>query len=510
MQHTIALTADLALICDGAGTVLEVVQSSAAFDTTTWKGMGFPSLVTESARDKAIEFIHRLKVRGVVFAADLQLAHGPGAMRFVGGMSGDTFLVVGLAGAAEPQSLFEAWVRASVEQGSAWRNMTESSVRGRVLRSDRGADLREDLLQELTRLNEELTSSQRSLAEHHAQLERAIAERDRRMRLMTLVQEATEDLSATLDADALPARAIDWALKAIPAARAAMLLERRPRSHRLEVRAARGFREDTLGMLLEETDPCVREALLAGRAFCAREGFGTSAAESAPSDFADARSVISAPLTGDPGGALLLLSDLAKAFDPDAEWFIDALCNPISSAWHNARVHVEMERLAVTDPLTGTYNRRGFNDLAKREFDRARRYGHPLGLILFDIDRFKLVNDTHGHAVGDQVLAEIGSTCRRFLRSSDIVARLGGDEFAILVVETDKAGAAVVAGRLRARIDQEPVQTDAGPIAVTVSVGSTVLDSGCKEFSTLIGRADEAMYEAKKAGRNRVAAWTAK
>jgi diguanylate cyclase (GGDEF)-like protein len=186
---------------------------------------------------------------------------------------------------------------------------------------------------------------------------------------------------------------------------------------------------------------------------------------------------------------------------------LEAFAIRAGMALGNALLHADLDRLAVTDALTGTYNQRGFVDLGKREFDRARRYGHPLGLISFTVDRLTLINDTHGRAVGDQVLAELGARCRRLLRSSDIVARPGRDEFCILVVETDPAGTAIVADRLRSRLAAESIATDAGPVAITVSVGTAGFDGSNKDFSMLLSRAGEAMSEASRRAGNKVVAW---
>ena len=171
----------------------------------------------------------------------------------------------------------------------------------------------------------------------------------------------------------------------------------------------------------------------------------------------------------------------------------------------NARLFDEVQRLATLDGLTGTYNRRHFMDLAQREYDNARRFGHPLTAMMLDVDHFKRINDRHGHHVGDQVLRALAERCRGALRSVDVLGRYGGEEFAIVLPGTTQHNAAtVLAERIRKRVADEPIKTDDGAVKVTVSVGVAELDAEMRGPEDLLKRADAALYEAKQAGRNRV------
>jgi diguanylate cyclase (GGDEF)-like protein len=157
------------------------------------------------------------------------------------------------------------------------------------------------------------------------------------------------------------------------------------------------------------------------------------------------------------------------------------------------------------DGLTGTYNRRHFMDLAQREYDNARRFGHPLTAMMLDVDHFKRINDRHGHHVGDQVLRVLAERCKAALRSVDVLGRYGGEEFAILLPGTSQHNAAtILAERIRKKVAEEPIQTDDGVVKVTVSVGVAALDPDMRSTGDLFKRADSALYEAKQAGRNRV------
>jgi diguanylate cyclase (GGDEF)-like protein len=163
-----------------------------------------------------------------------------------------------------------------------------------------------------------------------------------------------------------------------------------------------------------------------------------------------------------------------------------------------------MEELATTDSLTGLSNRRHFLDLASAEWDRTLRYERPLSILMMDIDHFKSINDGHGHAVGDHVIADVADVCREQKRSSDIVARIGGEEFIVLLPETDLASAVIVAERLRQQIAARDVDLGTRIVRVTVSIGVAELQPGMTSIHELIKLADRALYVAKRTGRNRV------
>ena len=162
---------------------------------------------------------------------------------------------------------------------------------------------------------------------------------------------------------------------------------------------------------------------------------------------------------------------------------------------------LSVERVyAYTDFLTGLANRRRFSRQGELEYDRARRYGHPLSLVMLDVDHFKQVNDTWGHPFGDQVLRRLAEHCQRQSRTSDLVIRLGGEEFAILLVETPIAEARKIAERVRLAQMSDTLEGR----EITVSVGISGLLADDRGIEDLLHRADAAMYRAKAAGRNRI------
>ena len=164
------------------------------------------------------------------------------------------------------------------------------------------------------------------------------------------------------------------------------------------------------------------------------------------------------------------------------------------------------ERLSNTDPMTGAFNRRHFFDTGEVEFARAMRLGHALSVLLLDVDDFKRVNDTHGHAVGDRVLTEVARACTGCLREYDLLARYGGEEFVLLLPESDLAAAQLVAERVRSVVAELAIASAPGApdVRPSVSVGVATLQPGTAKFDALVSQADAAMYGAKHAGKNRV------
>jgi diguanylate cyclase (GGDEF)-like protein len=167
-----------------------------------------------------------------------------------------------------------------------------------------------------------------------------------------------------------------------------------------------------------------------------------------------------------------------------------------------------LDALAHLDPLTELLNRRALGARLETEIERVRRYDAPLALLMLDLDHFKTVNDTHGHLVGDSVLAELGRVLQRATRSVDVVARYGGEEFMIALPETTYDGALAFAERLRERIEEHSFRSGAQqpPVKLTASIGiATFPAPGVDDLEALLASADAALYRAKHKGRNRVA-----
>jgi two-component system, cell cycle response regulator len=215
------------------------------------------------------------------------------------------------------------------------------------------------------------------------------------------------------------------------------------------------------------------------------------------------------------------LPRLAKGLDLGAN---DYLVRPVDRNELMARTNIQIRRrrlqnrlnenyrrslsLALTDELTGLYNRRYLFAHLDELMARVNGDGAGVALLMFDIDHFKRVNDTHGHAAGDDVLRQIAARAMDSVRSVDLVARLGGEEFAVVMPETGLAVAAAVADRLRLAVASEPfvLGPDGMRLTITVSIGATTTIAGGDDRDQLLQRADNALYEAKSAGRNRVVA----
>jgi diguanylate cyclase (GGDEF)-like protein len=164
----------------------------------------------------------------------------------------------------------------------------------------------------------------------------------------------------------------------------------------------------------------------------------------------------------------------------------------------------ELARLASTDPLTGLSSRRKWFELATTELHRARRYAQPFSLLMADLDFFKHVNDTYGHSVGDDVLKEFAKVLQSECRDSDVVGRLGGEEFAVLLPQTTIRAAQEVGARIVKACHSVAVPTPQGPVTFTCSIGVTEVADADAAFEDVLERADAAMYQAKRNGRNGV------
>ena len=227
-----------------------------------------------------------------------------------------------------------------------------------------------------------------------------------------------------------------------------------------------------------------------------------------------------APAAGEPVGASLVAVPLKSSttvigvlllWDREAgEDFTDddlttlrTFTSQATVAVDNVLLHEEAQRLSITDGLTGLWNYRYFTMTVGKEIERAARFSRPLSLLLLDLDHFKLVNDVYGHQRGDAVLVELAGRVRAQVRDVDTVARYGGEEFVAILPETDEAGAVQAAERIRAAVRRRPFG-DPGeqPLDVTVSIGVAVFPLHGASSTTLLRRADEALYAAKRAGRD--------
>lgn len=204
------------------------------------------------------------------------------------------------------------------------------------------------------------------------------------------------------------------------------------------------------------------------------------------------------------GNRLVAHLDLVSSTEIDdrVKAEVRALLAPLTTALHASRNW----RIAVTDELSGLTSRRYFETRLTEEWSRRERYGTPLTVAIFDLDRFKGINDSLGHAAGDRVLRRFGELVRREIRSSDVACRYGGEEFAVLFAESSAAAASAVAERVRRSLRRQEFEWEGRDFRVTVSVGVAEAE-GATDRSQLLFRADKALYRAKEKGRNRVVVW---
>lgn len=207
-------------------------------------------------------------------------------------------------------------------------------------------------------------------------------------------------------------------------------------------------------------------------------------------------------------GAITVQSERPDAYGAEDLNTMETLAATAAIAIQNAQLFATIHELATRDALTGAFNRRHFFALARIELERSARYHHPVSLLMLDADYFKQINDTYGHLIGDAVLQAIAARCRECLREVDVVARYGGEEFLVMLPETGLAAAIQAAGRLHDVIGRDPVLTEAGPVAVTVSIGVASYERDrIGSVDQLLDRVDRALYVAKRAGRNQIRAF---
>jgi diguanylate cyclase (GGDEF)-like protein len=203
-------------------------------------------------------------------------------------------------------------------------------------------------------------------------------------------------------------------------------------------------------------------------------------------------------------GVISMQSYQPHAYTQDQIRLLETISTQAAIAIENARLYSQMQQLAITDSLTGIFNRRHFFDLASKELNRAVRYKKDLSILMIDLDHFKRVNDTHGHRVGDQVLYAVAQLCSQALRKVDLIGRYGGEEFIALLPETNLEKAQITAERMCRKLAEAEFQTSQGTMKTTASFGLTSMQPGGESLESLLDRSDRALYRAKQNGRNRV------
>ncbi|MEE8356106.1 MAG: GAF domain-containing protein, partial [Anaerolineales bacterium] len=342
---------------------------------------------------------------------------------------------------------------------------------------------------------ETLTSfaSQASIALKHARLFQQSQQNARELRA---IHEATSTLVTTLILDDLPSKILAGAVKAIPATELGALF-----------------------LVDEENNLLIRKAKY-GKGPSFEEQYSLDAAEflpvkvfleNKPDLYEDQddnlQAIISVPLPTQTGvlGVIILAGHEPGIFTKNDLTILTNIAATTASAIRNAQLHKEIEDLAITDPLTNIFNRRGLEQWGQYEIDRAKRFDSPLSAIFFDLDHFKEVNDTYGHEIGDQALQQVVSCSQEVIRKIDIFARIGGEEFIIILPETTLPVAVKIAERIRKNVAKSIFNANSQQIKMTISLGVSELSEEINDLVPLINAADHLMYQAKQSGRNTTA-----
>lgn len=343
---------------------------------------------------------------------------------------------------------------------------------------------------------------------------RLYVEESEQTRHLQALQTATQALLRTLDFDQLTRKVLEAILKAIPPAGEATLYLQTPDSKELELQGIRCVRSQQTF----NTFPLPGEVPVSAYLHqVINEGRSLKVDDQpfAPSQpFADpAESFLAVPLVmeSEVYGVLTLTANQPAAFQQQDLNFLEDYSATIIAALHNARLHEQVQRMALTDPLTSLFNRRGFFNFASREFLRSQRIGKPISIIMLDIDHFKSINDTYGHTFGDTVLQLLAGKCMSHVRSIDLLGRFGGDEFIILLPDTRAVRAKMIAERIRLCFEELNFELEGDGMAkFSASFGIAQTDHAIRSLNELIAKADAALYASKHKGRNRVEVQTAR
>ncbi|MEN8256229.1 MAG: GGDEF domain-containing protein [Thermodesulfobacteriota bacterium] len=209
----------------------------------------------------------------------------------------------------------------------------------------------------------------------------------------------------------------------------------------------------------------------------------------------------------EPLGTLIVAGRATGLFSSDRQNILEVIGSQIATKIDLGRAHEKVFQLASTDGLTGLANHRTFQSALKNMTERCHRMGTEVAMLLCDIDYFKKVNDNYGHPFGDDVLREVAKVLHGSVRTIDLAARYGGEEFAVILENTDKAGALLLAERIRAGIEALRLACGTTPVTITMSIGISIYPSQSADPTNLIDKADQALYAAKEGGRNQVHCW---
>jgi diguanylate cyclase (GGDEF)-like protein len=329
--------------------------------------------------------------------------------------------------------------------------------------------------------------------------------------LVHALNETGKNLNSSLDLETVLDRLLEAIARVVPYESASVLLVERGIARIVRTRAYGKNGSSIEASLQQQTE--IKKTYVLSQLAQSRRAMVVSDTRSdpewvAPPNFEHVLSWVGAPLVnrGRVIGFLSLRRTQAGFYQPEHAQNLEIFATQAAIAVDNARLFQQIQEAATKDQLTGVYNRRFFFEQATAAFERAKRFHRPLSLLIWDIDHFKVVNDTYGHIAGDQVLQLVAERSRQNLREVDILGRYGGEEFVAVLGEANSQIAREIAERLCASIKRTSYHVDGNSIDLSVSVGVAEIGD-CARLEDMLARADRALYKAKRNGRNRVWIW---
>ncbi len=340
--------------------------------------------------------------------------------------------------------------------------------------------------------------------------ERVFVQLERTKREQTVLHHASQKLGGALDEDAVLDAGLE-AAEAIASFDFAAVTFYTPKTRKHRVSRAVGHAADTFSGLTFSDNTSLTAMAVKNRHYLPYRGTFDARQQvvfTKRMNLRGMKSLLILPLVvrEDAIGTLILAARRHNAFGDAVRPTLQVLANQLAISLSNAHAVKRLEEMATTDGLTGCLNKRAFLDELSRRLRSAARFGRKLSLIVTDIDHFKSVNDTYGHATGDVVIKELGAILRRVKRETDVVARFGGEEFCVLCEETDTTGARLLAERIREELGKSVFHSELGKLSVTASLGVATFPDHAENEEDLFEASDKALYAAKHGGRDQVRA----